>query len=193
MIQKTKTPKNGLLKHSLILPAALALIFLSTATTSSVAKQTNEVVERDSIHLFICISYVMPAPPMPPPMIICERPRDPNQVFQLVEQQAEFPGGQRSMTQWLNDNIIYPYEAKSKGIEGRVIVQFIIEKDGSLSDVQYIISRRQGGLDTDNKYLLKEAVRVVKEMPNWQPAKHEGETVRLRYIIPVWFRLPTEE
>ena len=104
-----------------------------------------------------------------------------NKVFDVVEEQPSFPGGQGALMQWLRDNIKYPVIAAENGIEGRVIVQFVVSKTGSISDVR--VAR---GVDPS---LDREAVRVVSSMPNWTPGKQNGTSVNVRYTLPVTFKL----
>lgn len=104
-----------------------------------------------------------------------------NKVFDVVEENPSFPGGQAALMQWLNANIKYPVIAAENGIEGRVIVQFVVSKTGSISDVRVV-----RGVDPS---LDKEAVRVVSNMPNWTPARQNGTTVNVRFTLPVTFRL----
>lgn len=104
-----------------------------------------------------------------------------NKVFDVVEEQPSFPGGQGALMQWLRDNIEYPVIAAENGIEGRVIVQFVVSKSGSISNVNVV-----RGVDPS---LDKEAVRVVSNMPNWTPGKQNGTTVNVRYTLPVTFKL----
>lgn len=104
-----------------------------------------------------------------------------NKVFDVVEENPSFPGGQAALMQWLNENIKYPVIAAENGIEGRVIVQFVVSKTGSISDVRVV-----RGVDPS---LDKEAVRVVSNMPNWTPGRQNGTTVNVRFTLPVTFRL----
>ncbi len=104
-----------------------------------------------------------------------------NKVFDVVEENPSFPGGQAALMQWLNANIKYPVIAAENGIEGRVIVQFVVSKTGSISDVRVV-----RGVDPS---LDKEAVRVVSNMPNWTPGRQNGTTVNVRFTLPVTFRL----
>ena len=100
-------------------------------------------------------------------------------VFDVVEVMPQFPGGQIAMLQYLMKNIKYPEQAVKEGIQGRVTVRFIVEKDGSISDVKPVLSV--------HPLLNKEAVRVVKSMPKWSPGKHNGKPVRVRFNLPVRF------
>lgn len=104
-----------------------------------------------------------------------------NKIFDVVEEQPSFPGGAGALMQWLRDNIKYPVIAAENGIEGRVIVQFVVSKTGSISDVRVARS-----VDPS---LDKEAVRVVSSMPNWTPGKQNGSAVNVRYTLPVTFKL----
>lgn len=104
-----------------------------------------------------------------------------NKVFDVVEQQPAYPGGMGALNQWLASNIKYPVMAAENGIEGRVIVQFVVEKDGSVSGVHVV-----RGVDPS---LDKEAARVVGQMPKWIPGKQNGSAVRVKYTVPVTFRL----
>lgn len=104
-----------------------------------------------------------------------------NKVFDIVEQQPLFPGGPAALMKYLSEHTKYPVVAQENGIQGRVTVQFVVEKDGSISDVHVL-----RGVDPS---LDKEAVRVVKSMPRWTPGKQNGITVRVNYRVPVLFRL----
>ena len=102
-------------------------------------------------------------------------------VFDVVEVMPQFPGGQIAMLQYLMKNIKYPEQAMKEGIQGRVTVRFIVEKDGCISDVKPVLSV--------HPLLNKEAVRVVKSMPKWTPGKQNGKPVRVRFNLPVMFKL----
>ena len=104
-----------------------------------------------------------------------------NKVFDVVEQMPSFPGGQAALMSFLRDHIKYPAVAEENGIQGRVTVQFVVEKDGSVTDVR-IMKSVDPSLD-------KEAERVVKSMPKWIPGKQNGSPVRVNYYVPVVFRL----
>ena len=102
-------------------------------------------------------------------------------VFDVVEVMPQYPGGQIAMLKYLMENIKYPEQAMKEGIQGRVAVRFIVEKDGSISDVRPILSV--------HPLLNKEAVRVVESMPKWTPGKQNGKPVRVRFNVPVMFKL----
>ena len=92
-----------------------------------------------------------------------------------------FPGGQSALMQYLNSNIKYPVVAQENGVQGRVVVSFVVEKDGSITDVRVVRS-----VDPS---LDREATRVVKSMPHWIPGKQNGSAVRVKYNVPVSFKL----
>ena len=102
-------------------------------------------------------------------------------VFDVVEVMPTFPGGQQALFEWLSKNIKYPVVAEENGVQGRVIVTFVVERNGSITDVQ-VVKSVDPSLD-------KEAVRVVKAMPHWIPGKQNGSAVRVKFTVPVTFRL----
>lgn len=132
-------------------------------------------------------------------------------IFEVTEEPAQYPGGQAALMQYVAQNIRYPKIATENGVQGRVLVQFVIEKDGSLSNFAVvkksgdIITKNaqsgitvnaQGSATEENKVpqeafdaLDEEALRVLRGMPNWTPAKQRGQVVRLKYTLPVTFRL----
>lgn len=115
---------------------------------------------------------------------VVEKKHEPEKIFVAVEQPAEFPGGQAAMMKWLSNNIRYPESAQQNGISGRVVVKFVVEKDGSIGSPQIV-----KGVDRD---LDQEALRVVKRMPKWQPGKNNGQPVRSYFNLPVTFRLQNQ-
>lgn len=106
------------------------------------------------------------------------------EIFVAVEQQAEFPGGQAALMKWLSQNVRYPETAQQNDVQGRVIVKFVVEKDGSIGAATIF-----KGVDKD---LDREALRVVKKMPRWQPGKNNGVAVRSYFNLPVLFKLQNQ-
>ena len=104
-----------------------------------------------------------------------------DKVFEKVEDMPEFPGGEQAMMDFVAKNVQYPKEAMEKGISGRVLVGFIVEKDGSICETE-VVKGIGGGCD-------EEAVRVVKAMPKWKPGKEKGKPVRVSYMMPFTFKL----
>lgn len=118
------------------------------------------------------------------PVVSSPHEADPN-VFEVVEKMPEFPnGGMPGLMKYLSDNIRYPEAAKVAGIQGRVTVVFVVDKDGSITNVKTL-----RGVDAE---LDKEAIRVISSMPKWIPGMQKGKAVKVRYTVPVMFRLPNE-
>ena len=102
-------------------------------------------------------------------------------VFDVVEQMPSVPGGPSALMEWLSNNVKYPVVAQENGVQGRVVVSFVVERDGSITDVKVV-----RGVDPS---LDREASRVVRAMPRWIPGKQNGSAVRVKYNVPVAFRL----
>lgn len=108
-----------------------------------------------------------------------------NEIYEVVENMPRFPnGGMSALMQYLNESIRYPEAAIKAGVQGRVTLQFIVDKDGSIDDVKILRSV--------NPDLDAEAIRVIKMMPRWEPGTHKGKPVRVKYTVPVMFRIPSE-
>lgn len=113
--------------------------------------------------------------------IVVEEPEEEEEIFQVVEDDPQFPGGMQALMKFLRDNIKYPSVCQDQGIQGRVVVQFVVNTDGSIVDANVVKSV--------NPHLDKEAIRVVGTMPKWEPGKQRGKAVRVRFTLPVNFRL----
>ena len=133
-------------------------------TTIQASDETDKAVE---------VKYV--------PVEVEEEEVEEQQIFQVVEEMPEFPGGMGECMKWLGKNMKYPTISQENGVQGRVIVQFVVNRDGSIVDAT--VAR---GVDP---YLDKEALRVVGLMPKWKPGKQRGKAVRVKYTLPVMFRL----
>ena len=133
-------------------------------TTIATSEETNQAVE---------IKYV--------PVAVEEEEPEEQTIFEVVENMPDFPGGQAALMQYLAKNIKYPTIAQENGTQGRVIVQFVVNRDGSIVDAKVL-----RGVDP---YLDKEAIRVISSMPKWKPGMQRGKAVRVKYTVPVMFRL----
>lgn len=134
-------------------------------TTIASSEETGQAVE---------IKYV--------PIAVEEEEPEEQTIFEVVEQMPEFPdGGMAGLMQFLSKNIKYPTIAQENGTQGRVTVQFVVNKDGSIVDAKVL-----RGVDP---YLDKEALRVIGTMPKWKPGMQRGKPVRVKYTVPVMFRL----
>ena len=143
-------------------------VAVGTENKEGVKDRTIEAVRSD-------IATVAPPPPPAP------KPEVSTKVFDVVEEMPSFPGGNGALMSYLASNIKYPVVAQENGVQGRVIVSFVVERDGSISDVRVARS-----VDPS---LDREAQRVVKSMPRWKPGKQNGSAVRVKYTVPVVFRL----
>ncbi len=141
-------------------------VAVGTENKEGVKDRTVEAVRNDIA--------VAPPPPAPKPEVATK-------IFDVVEEMPSFPGGNGALMSYLASNIKYPVVAQENGVQGRVIVSFVVERDGSISDVRVARS-----VDPS---LDREAQRVVKSMPRWKPGKQNGSAVRVKYTVPVVFRL----
>lgn len=116
-------------------------------------------------------------------IVVIGKVEAPNEgkVFDMVEQMPQFPGGTEKLNEYLSTHVQYPEEAQEKGIQGRVVVAFVVNRDGSISDVEVA---RSVDPSLDN-----EALRVINSMPRWIPGQVGGKNVRVRYTLPLPFRL----
>ncbi|HHT22036.1 MAG TPA: energy transducer TonB [Bacteroidales bacterium] len=114
-------------------------------------------------------------------VIVQEEEKKEEKVFDIVEQPPSFPGGEKAMYEWISKNLVYPMIAQENQIQGRVTIQFVVGRNGEIENV--VVAR---SLDPSCD---KEAVRVVKSMPRWIPGKQGGNTVKVKYTLPVQFKL----
>ena len=131
--------------------------------------QSSEASENQAVE----IKYV--------PEVVEEEEVVEEQIFQVVEEMPEFPGGMAECLKFLSQNIRYPTISQENGVQGRVIVQFVVNQDGSIVDPVVVRSV--------DPYLDKEALRVISMMPKWKPGKQRGKAVRVKYTVPVTFKL----
>lgn len=141
--------------------------------TAVISSKTVEGVEARDV-------FIPPPPPKEVAVVKVEQPKE-EEIFVGVEQQPEYPGGEKAMYAFLGKNINYPAAATRANISGRVTVQFVVEKDGSIGTVKVL---KGIGFGCD-----EEAMRVIKSMPKWSPGKQNGRAVRVYYTIPVMFQL----
>ncbi len=125
-------------------------------------------------------AFVPPPAPKETAVVRIEKPKE-EEIFTAVEQQPEFPGGDAARNKFLKNNINYPGAASRANISGRVTVKFVVEKDGSISDVSIL---KGIGFGCD-----EEAIRVVKAMPKWNPGKQNGKAVRVHFTLPIMYTL----
>ena len=211
MMNKRRTKKIGRTKYLMFLPLAALLMIISNIevvarTTKEFAKEMMTTPEVQGVsQTELANGPELPdgmtgvatlqdkkgtqktkevAPP-PPPAPVKSATVNDSVVFEVVEEMPDFPGGQSALMEYLAKNIKYPATAHENGKQGRVIVMFVVKKDGSISDVKTV-----RGVDP---YLDKEAERVIAAMPNWKPGKQRGQAVNVRFTVPVTFRLSGPE
>ena len=154
-------------------PPAVQEVEVLNVVEDDVEVETIEINTEDDKDVEVVI-----APPVEAPV----EEEEEEVIFMVVETMPEFPGGQQALFKYLGENVKYPVIAQENGIQGRVICQFVVNKDGSIVDVVAVRSSGEASLD-------KEAIRVIKSMPKWKPGKQRGKPVRVKYTVPVNFRL----
>lgn len=211
MLQKSRSQRVKLLKYGLSVPLFVLMLILSSATindnkTVKAINKTAEKVLGKSVAEVVPTEYItidepvkqqpkqtvkqieiiepqtLTAQAKPMELTLDTVPKGGNEVFTAVEQQPEFPGGIKAFAKYLQTNIKYPAEDVKNKASGKVFVQFIVERDGSLNNIQVL----RGISETMNA----EAVRVLKRSPKWSPGKQNGNTVRVQYTVPIAFNLP---
>jgi TonB family protein len=133
-------------------------------------------LQNDAVEFFKVHSDNQQKDTLPPDEVLVDQP-----VFRVIDQMPEFPGGMDKLLQFINDNIQYPAEARKKGIQGRVTVQFIVDEDGHITEPNIVRSV--------DPFLDKEALRIIKTLPQWKPGTLKGKAVKVKYTVPVTFRL----
>ena len=169
MMNKKKSNATGHIKYALFVLPAFALLVAGNISCSQDASQTEDAKEE----------VVAPVSPEAK-----EAPADSTakeEVFMVAEQTPEFPGGMKELLKFLQDNLKYPENAMKNNVQGRVIVQFVVEKDGTLTEFKVARS-----VDPD---LDAEALRVLQTMPKWKPGMQRGKIVRVKFTVPVSFKL----
>ena len=169
MMNKKKSNAAGHIKYALFVLPAFALLVAGNISCSQDASQTEDAKEE----------VVAPVSPEAK-----EAPADSTakeEVFMVAEQMPEFPGGMKEMLKFLQENVKYPENAMKNNVQGRVIVQFVVEKDGTPTEFKVLRS-----VDPD---LDAEALRVMKAMPKWKPGMQKGQVVRVKFTVPVSFKL----
>lgn len=169
MMNKKKSNAAGHIKYALFVLPAFALLVAGNISCSQDASQTEDAKEE----------VVAPVSPEAK-----EAPADSTakeEVFMVAEQMPEYPGGMKEMLKFLQENVKYPENAMKNNVQGRVIVQFVVEKDGTLTEFKVARS-----VDPD---LDAEALRVLQTMPKWKPGMQKGQVVRVKFTVPVSFKL----
>ena len=154
-------------------PEAPAIAETLTIVEDDADVEETAIVSSEELNQAVEIKYV--------PVAVEEEEPEEQTIFEVVENMPDFPGGQAALMQYLAKNIKYPTIAQENGTQGRVIVQFVVNRDGSIVDAKVVRSV--------DPYLDKEALRVINTMPKWKPGMQRGKPVRVKFTVPVMFRL----
>lgn len=210
MMNQQKTNKAGMLKYLLVLPLASALVVSSNAEAiinsleipvkeaivelkpesmpaqnqpaQSVTKSTPKTQTAKIDEVVVGYASQATVPDDKPKVNTAEM--NENTVFMVVEKMPQFTGGDPALIKYLNENVRYPVKAQENNIQGRIICQFVVDTDGSITNVE-VVRSVDASLDA-------EAVRVITAMPKWTPGEQRGEKVRVRYTMPINFKLQGE-
>lgn len=202
MMNKRRTKEIGRTKYLMFLPLAILLMIVSNIemVARSTEKFAKEVMGQATVQVLpepeIATIPELPAEEIQKIILPQEKKAQetlethskivPDSViFEVVEEMPDFPGGMKALMEYLSQNIKYPAEAHAKGTQGRVIVCFVVKKDGSIDNIKVVRSV--------DPYLDKEAIRVITAMPKWKPGKQRGQAVNVRFTVPVAFRLTDPE
>jgi TonB family protein len=199
MLQKERSNQNALMKYGLIAPLFMLMIVVSSATLASkklkqieskiedvtdthleevtVKKSAREVLAEEGIDL----SKALIISPALVNEVKAYNKTDTTTIFSAVEQQAEFPGGMSTFAKYLQENLKYPASAQRANVSGKVYTQFIVKKDGSISNVQIL---KGIGFGCD-----EEAMRIIQSVLKWNPGRHKGEIVNSTFVLPINFQL----
>ena len=177
MMNKQRSKSIGQLKYLLFVPVAA---LLAAACAGNQKQDTTEGGAMDEVAV---VGYGVDSVEKQPAanMDVTAEDLIQGEIYDMVEVAPQFPGGPKELMSWLGQNLRYPVKAQENGIQGRVILQFVITKEGKVADIKIM-----RGVSPE---LDEEAVRVIKAMPAWTPGKQDGQAVNVRYTLPVTFKL----
>ena len=166
MLNRKRTHNIMVGKYLMFIPVVALLLLFSNCANKKTDKAQSDTEKADTV-----------------PQAEATLPQEKtDSIYSVVETMPDYPGGQKELLSFLSRNIKYPTKAEENKIQGRVVIQFVVNKDGSVSDAKVVRS-----VDPE---LDKEALRVVNSMPQWKPGMQKGEAVSVKYTIPIAFRLP---
>ena len=186
MMQRRKSNPWARAKLLYVLPlAAVAVAAFARPEVSGVSNQLSDAKVTDLAAVVKAESEKSAVVQMPQDTSVVSKQKDSSAVYDMVTEAPEFPGGSKAMMEYLKTNMRYPQIAKENGIQGRVILQFVVDETGKVRDPKIL-----RGVDPA---LDLEAIRLVEAMPQWTPGKQDGKAVAVRYTVPVSFKLDSEE
>lgn len=182
MMTKSRSKQIARTKLLFALPLALSMLLLISFSPDIIAQQENATAEKQ---IKKTKADGQDAEKEKPKVINVVEYQDEEPVFTVVEEMPKFPGGNKALYTYLGESIKYPKVAQEKDIEGTVYVTYVVEKDGTVTHVKILRGVHES--------LDKEAVRVVKEMPKWEPGKEKGKPVRVQYSLPIKYTLAKDK
>ncbi|WP_294479585.1 TonB family protein [uncultured Bacteroides sp.] len=185
MLNRRRTSNIMISKYLMFIPVVALLLLFSNCANNKSSQEKSAAETTEMAPAVESEKTVEPEKTVQTSVAITEAEKKDEigdeEVFEVVEQMPEYPGGNQELMKFLSSNIKYPTNAIENKIEGRVIIQFIVSKDGNLKNVKIVRSI--------DKELDAEALRVINAMPKWKPGMQKGEVVNVRYTVPVTFRL----
>ncbi len=183
MMTKNKTTKFARLKLLFVFPLALSMMLVISFSSDAIAQTEEKVAPPPPPKEAASVDKPIKAEKKPKQITVIEVEGEQEEppIFTVVEDMPKFPGGNKAMYAFLGENIKYPDVAKQEGYQGKVFVTFVVEKDGSVSNVKLVRGVHES--------LDKEAMRVIKIMPKWEPGTQRGKAVRVQYTLPIKFTL----
>jgi hypothetical protein len=179
MLNKRQSKKSALLKYLFLIPVlGLALAFNACTKESEEVTETTEGIKSLKPEIEALISEKG----------VTGKKIPGTDIYQVVEVMPTFEGGDRGLMTWLGENITYPEAAKESGAEGKVFVQFVVDKDGHIRDFEQFEGQKSAG-NGPSPILVEAALKAISEMPAWTPGSHKGEKVNVQYILPIKFQL----
>lgn len=167
MLNRSKSKNSSVAKYLLLIPLLAAGIIFHACT-----EEKSDVTQPAGAPI---VMKTAEAPEMGEKIPVTD-------VYKVVETMPEYPGGNEALMSFLGENIVYPSDAKAEGIEGTVYIQFIINIDGSVRDLESLNPR-------SDQRLVEAAFAVISQMPDWKPGEHEGQKVKVQYVLPINYRL----
>ena len=169
MMNKRRTNRTGYLKYALFAFPAFALLMLGNMSCTSEKKQADESVKEQPVSVPDSVDQ-----PVAVPLV-------EDTIYNVVEEMPQFPGGDAELMKYIYDNLRYPAVAQENGIQGQVLLRFVVSRTGAIENIQVLRS--------PDPSLAKEAVRVLQGMPKWIPGKQNGNEVPVYFTLPVKFKL----
>lgn len=183
MMNRKRTHNAGKLKYLLALPVTVLIVMAcnNTARQTDTNPEPNDSTDTTSLHTVLSNDTVKVIAPIGTDTTQTQIPPSDNLIYNMVEESPQYPGGKVAMMQFIKESMKYPEEARKKGFQGRVYVQFVIDAKGNVGETKIV-----RGVDP---LLDAEAIRIITSMPQWKPGKMGGKEVSSWYTVPITFKL----